>query len=325
MDGTAILVFVGMVFIAVFFLAQGMIVPAFGEGRQTRKRLKQRLGQIDQVSDDGSIGSLLRDKYLRDLSPLQRRLESMPLLESLRRTIEQAGHNYLAYHVVLLSVVLAAAGFVVCWSLFQIPVLALAAAAGTGMLPLIKIQRDRASRIAKFEEQLPDAIDVMRRALLAGHPFNSALRLVSQDMQDPIAREFQLTFSDLNYGNDVRRAMLGLLSRVPSVTLMALVTAVLLQRETGGNLAEIFNQIAGVIRGRFKLQRKVKTLSAEGRMSAWVLCLVPFALVIVMTVINPDYLPMLIDHPTGKMVAVGAFFWALAGIIWIRRIIRIQV
>jgi tight adherence protein B len=123
----------------------------------------------------------------------------------------------------------------------------------------------------------------------------------------------------------VRRAMLGLLSRVPSVTLMALVTAVLLQRETGGNLAEIFHQISGVIRGRFKLQRKVRTLSAEGRMSAWILCLVPLLLVVAMTIINPDYLPLLIDDDTGQKVAIGAFVWAMVGILWIRRIIRIQV
>jgi tight adherence protein B len=325
MDSTAVLVFVGMVFVAVFFLAQGMIVPAFGEGRQTRKRLKERLAQIEQMSDEGSIGSLLREKYLRELSPLERKLESMPLLESLRRMIEQAGHNYLAYQVLLASVALAGVGFLVVSTVMGSPALGLLAALGCGAAPLLKIQRDRANRIARFEEQLPDAIDVMRRALLAGHPFNSALKLVSQDMEDPIAREFHLTFSDLNYGNDVRRAMLGLLSRVPSVTLMALVTAVLLQRETGGNLAEIFHQISGVIRGRFKLQRKVRTLSAEGRMSAWILCLIPLLLVVAMTIINPDYLPLLIDDDTGQKVAIGAFVWAMVGILWIRRIIRIQV
>jgi tight adherence protein B len=324
-DGTTVLIFVVMVFVAVFLLAQGMIVPAFGEGRQTRKRLKDRLNQIDSVSDEGSMGSLLREKYLRQLSPLERQLESLPMLESLRRSIEQAGHNYLAYRVVLASLALAVTAAVLAWIYFRMPAAAAMSGLAAGVLPYFKIQRDRTARINKFEEQLPDAIDVMRRALLAGHPFNSALKLVSQDMEDPIAREFELTFADLNYGSDVRRAMLGLLSRVPSVTLMAMITAVLLQRETGGNLAEIFNQISGVIRGRFKLQRKVRSLSAEGRMSAWVLAMVPLVLVVMLSTSSPEYLPMLLDHPTGQKVVLFTFGWAMVGIIWIRRIIRIQV
>ena len=126
-----------------------------------------------------------------------------------------------------------------------------------------------------FEEQLPDAIDTMTRALRAGHPFPAALKMIGDEFDDPVAAEFDLTFGDINYGNDVRRAMLGLLSRIPTVTVMALVTAVLVQKESGGNLAEILERISAVIRGRFKLYRKIKTLSAEGRMSAWVLAMVP--------------------------------------------------
>jgi tight adherence protein B len=187
------------------------------------------------------------------------------------------------------------------------------------------VSRDRAARLAKFEEQLPDAVDIMRRALMAGHPFNATLRLVAEDMEDPVAREFDLTFSDINYGNDVRRAMLGLLSRVPSVTVMALVTAILVQKESGGNLAEILDQIARVIRGRFRFQRRVRTLSAEGRMSAWVLAMIPLILVVAMTLVNPDYLPMLLDEAVGRQLAVFAVIWASIGIFFIRRIIRIEV
>jgi tight adherence protein B len=192
-------------------------------------------------------------------------------------------------------------------------------------LPYMVVSRDRAARLAKFEEQLPDAVDIMRRALMAGHPFNATLRLVAEDMEDPVAREFDLTFSDINYGNDVRRAMLGLLSRVPSVTVMALVTAILVQKESGGNLAEILDQIARVIRGRFRFQRRVRTLSAEGRMSAWVLAMIPLILVVAMTLVNPDYLPMLLDEAVGRQLAVFAVIWASIGIFFIRRIIRIEV
>jgi len=194
-----------------------------------------------------------------------------------------------------------------------------------GMLPLLKIRRDRTARFEKFEEQLPDCIDIMRRALLAGHPFTTSLKLVAQDVDEPAAREFELTFSDLSYGNDVRRAMLGLLARVPSVTVMALVTSVLVQKETGGNLAEILKQISGVIRGRFRFHRKVKTMSAEGRMSAWVLALVPLGLFAFLSIANPTYLPMMLEDPTGQKMAAFAALWSMIGIFVIRRIIRIDV
>jgi tight adherence protein B len=144
-------------------------------------------------------------------------------------------------------------------------------------------------------------------------------------MEDPISREFELTFSDLNYGSDVRRAMLGLLARVPSVTLMALVTSVLVQRETGGNLAEILGRISSVIRGRFRFHRRVRTLSAEGRMSAWILGLVPLILFVAMLGMNPDYMLAFINDPDGKNIAIFSFVWASIGIFFIRRIIRIEV
>ena len=177
----------------------------------------------------------------------------------------------------------------------------------------------------KFEEQLPDAIDSMKRALRAGHPFSAAIKLVSEDMDDPVAREFELTFADINYGNDMRRAMLGLLQRMPSVTVMALVTSVLVQKETGGNLAEILEQISRVIRSRFRFQRKVRTLSAEGRLSAWILAMVPFVLFVVISFTTPTYLPVLLEDPIGrKLIGVG-FTLGVIGIYWIRNVIRVDV
>jgi len=324
MGENGIVIFIGMVFAAVFLLAQGMIIPVFGESRETRKRLKRRLEEIEQGGDGQTVNSLLREKYLRNLSPLARRIESLPAMESLARTIDQAGHSVLAHRVILLCIALAVAGAFVAWTLWRMPLVACMGLA-VGALPLWKISRDRSVRLARIEEQLPDAIDVMRRALQAGHPFNAALKLVADDMEEPIAREFELTFADMNYGNDVRRAMLGLLARVPSITVMSLVTSVLVQRETGGNLAEILEQIAAVVRGRFRFHRRVKTLSAEGRMSAWVLALVPLVLFAAMWLINPDYLPMLLDDPTGQNLIAFAFVWASIGIYIISRIIRIEV
>ena len=320
-----LMLFLAMVFICVFLLSQGLTVPVFGESSRTRKLLSQRLGQLDAASSEGSIASLLRDKYMRQLSPNERWLESLPGMASLAQLIDQAGQTMPAYRLILISLGLSAAGgaagFIFTRSLWA----ALACAAAGLAFPFVKLLKDRRQRIEKFEEQLPDAIDAMKRALRAGHPFSAALKLVSEDMDQPVAREFELTYADINYGSDLRRAMLGLLQRMPSVTVMALVTSVLVQKETGGNLAEILGQISSVIRSRFRFQRKVKTLSAEGRLSAWILALIPFALFVIISLSTPDYLPVLLESPVGRKLVAFGFVMAVIGIYWIRRVIRIDI
>ena len=270
-----VLIYLGLVFAAVFLLSQVMIVPAFGDSRQARKRLKKRVEEIEKISSEDGVASLLRERYLRKLSPLERQLEAIPALASLRRLIEQGGHQILAYRFVLLAVVIGIASAIVTWTVTRMPTAAL----GVGLLglwlPFVKISRDRYQTLSKFEEQLPDAIDVMRRALMAGHPFNATLRLVAED--------------------------------------------------SGGNLAEILEQIAKVVRERFRFQRRVRTLSAEGRMSAWILALIPLFLVVAMMTGSPDYLPMLFEDPMGRRMVMFAIAWAAIGVFFIRRIIRIEV
>jgi tight adherence protein B len=317
--------FIALVGAAVFMLMQGLVVPAFGDQARARKQLKQRLARIDTELGEQTPALLMREKYLRTLSPLQRDLESFPLMEQLARMIEQAGGTLLAYELVMVALLLGVAGALVCGLLLHSALAALAGAALGASLPFLKLRYDRNQRFAKIEEQLPDAVDVIRRALRAGHPFSAALKLVAEDMEQPIAKEFELTFGDINYGNDVRRAMLGLLNRVPSVTMMTFVTAVLLQRETGGNLAEILEQISRVVRGRFKFFRKVRTLSAEGRMSAWVLALVPLVLFAAISITQPAYLPVLVNDPLGRKLIVAAVCLGLVGILWIRKMLRIEV
>ncbi len=318
-------IFIVMVFVNVILLMQGMVVPVFGESAKARKRLKKRIADIEAVSDAEAFSSLLREKYLRRLSPLERRLESFAAMEALARRIEQAGHKILAYRLVLISLGIGVTALLVTWSYFRSPVAAVCTALLATYLPFMKINMDRVKRMKMFEEQLPDAIDTMKRALKAGHPLGASIKLVAEEMDDPVAAEFELTFGDINYGNDVRRAMLGLLSRVPSVTVMALVTSILVQKETGGNLAEILEKIAIVIRGRFRLQRKVQTYSADGRMSAWVLALVPLVLFVALWFTTPDYLPVLFEDARGQKMIAYAFFSGVVGIFWIRKILRIEV
>jgi tight adherence protein B len=317
--------FVGLVFLAVFLLAQGMVVPVFGEASKTRKRLQARLHALAETSARGEVASLLREKYLKQLSPLERSLETLPGMAHLAQLIEQGGRATPAYRVVLLSLVLAVVGAVCGWTFTRLPSATGLSALGALAVPYGVVLARRGRRLAKFEEQLPEALDVMKRALKAGHPFIQCMKLVAEDMDEPIAKEFEHVFTEINYGSDLRRALLGLLERIPSVSVMAFITAVLVQKETGGNLAETLERITTVIRGRFKLHRRIKSLSAEGRLSAWILALVPLVLFVVIWLTSPDYLPMLLNNPLGPKLITGATVLGVIGILWIRRIIRIRV
>jgi len=319
------IIFLALVGGAVFLLMQGLVVPALGDQARARKLLKRRLARIDAELGEQPAASLMRDKYLRELTPLQRELEELPLMADLARLIEQAGGTILAHQLVIVALLLGIGAAVLGALLLKSGLGALAIGVFVAAVPFLKLRFDRDRRAARLEEQLPDAIDVIRRALRAGHPFNAALKLVADDLEAPIAKEFELTFADINFGNDVRRALLGLLDRVPSVTMMSFVTAVLLQRETGGNLAEILEQIAKVVRGRFKFFRKVRTLSAEGRMSAWVLALVPLILFGAISVTQPTYLPILVHDALGRKLIMTAVGLAFIGVLWIRKLLRIEV
>jgi tight adherence protein B len=323
MSTTTVLSFVAVVFAAVFMLMLGLTTPASGDSRM-RRTLRRRLERIGAEAQD-DVASILREKYLTSLTPLERRLEEMPFMQRLAAMGDQAGRPKPGYQVVMNSLILALMGGVMGGVLLQNGFAGLCGAVAGFAAPYLRLSIQRRARLEKLEEQMPDAIDVIKRALRAGHPFNAAIKLVADDMDQPIAKEFELTFSDLNYGGEVRRALLGLLARVPSVTVMALVTSVMVQRETGGNLAEILDQIAKVVRGRFRFERRVRTLSAEGKMSAWILVLVPFGLIVIMSIASPGYLPILLTSPLGHKMLYAASIMGVIGIVWIRRIITIEV
>ena len=318
-------IFVGLVFLAVFLLAQGLVVPVFGENRKARKRLLARLATVNTASASGRLKTLLRAKYLKELTPFEQSLESLPGMEALARMMEQSGRTGPAYRLVLTSLACGTGGSLVAWMFTRLWYVALLSAVLSFAMPLLQVVRQRARRMAKFEEQLPEALDVIKRALKAGHPFTQCLKLVAEDMDEPVSREFDYIFAEINYGSDLRAALLGLLERISSVSAMAFVTAVLVQKETGGNLAETLERITAVIRGRFKLQRSVRTLSAEGRLSAWVLVLVPIVLFVVIWFTTPGYLPTLIQNKHGPTLILTACVLEIVGMLWIQRIIRIQV
>lgn len=325
MLGDKLWIFIGLVFVAVFLLTQGLVVPVFGESRGARKRMSRRVKQVTESGGNDERLSLMRAQYLRDLSPLEKRLESLDILQPLVTLIAQSGYRTRAYRVLLLSVLLALvagfAGYTLAHNLWAPLLLAPFGAA----LPAFYLRRKRNQRIARIEEQLPDVVDVIIRALRAGHPFIEAIRLVSTELPSPAREEFQTTFNEINFGGDVRAALFGLLQRVPSVLVMALITAVLVQRESGGNLAEVLEKIASVIRGRFRFQRRVRTLSAEGRISAWVLTLTPFVLFLLITLVNPEYMPLLTESARGADIVMVALVLIVIGVFWIKKILNIKV
>lgn len=323
--GDKVWIFVAMVFLAVFLLSQGLVTPVFGESRGARKRLAHRMKDLVASQDTAHRLSLLRQRHQHDLNSIEKWLESLPPLQSLAALIIQSGYSVPAYRIVVLAMVLMAMAGGVGYGLTGLYWVA-AVAGGVGLCtPFVHLRNKRAKRIARIEEQLPDVVDVIIRALRAGHPFIEAVRLVSTEMASPVKDEFNTTFNEINYGGDMRVALLGFLQRVPSVLVMALITAVLVQRETGGNLAEVLEKIASVIRGRFRFQRRVRTLSAEGRISAWVLTLTPFVLFVLISLVNPDYMPMLTESPRGGNLVMIAATLIIIGIFWIKKILNIKV
>lgn len=317
-------IFFALVFFAVFMLMAGLTIPVFGENRKARKRLLARLAAVG-TERDAQIEMLLRKKYAQELTPLEQSLEALPGMETVRRLLEQSGRSTPAYRMVLRSVLLGIVVAIGGWLLLHLWYWAVMLFLAAVTVPWLNLLRVRNARTAKFEEQLPEALDVMKRALQAGHPFTQCLKLVALDMDEPISREFDYVFSEINYGGDLRHALLSFLERTPSVSAMAFVTAVLVQKETGGNLAEILTRITTVIRGRFKLHRRIRTLSAEGRLSAWILMLMPLALFAVISITTPSYLPVLIHDPRGPKLIAAAVVMGVIGMLWIRRIIRIRV
>jgi len=322
MSTLSILFFIA-VMLATFFLLSAVGVSVFGESRRQRREFEKTFGA--ETSGGRREPELLRRPHLARLSPFERRIESRSELKPLLRLIEGAGLAVPAYRVLLemaVGAILGAVGVFWFWGQWW-------AVLGGGLagaaLPIARLGWLRQRRIAKIEAQLGDAIDTVKRSLRAGNPFVSTFRLVAESMEAPIATEFAIAAADLSYGSDPRSALLAMLDRVPSVPLRGFVTAILVQRETGGNLAETLDHLSSVIRERFRFERKVRTLTAEGRLSAWILIAVPFVVGAALHFSSPDYLTALTESPQGPMLLGGCAVLMAAGVLWMQRIARVKV
>jgi tight adherence protein B len=243
----------------------------------------------------------------------------------LARMIEQAGVRTTPSAIIMMSLVAAAAVgfltrlFVAQW--FAAPVAALFGA----FAPIAFLLQRKAKRMKRFEEQFPEALDMLSRAIRAGHAFQTAMGMVADELPDPVGPEFKKTFEQQNYGLPLKDALNELSDRLKSLDVRFFVTAVLIQRETGGNLAEILDSLANVVRERFKILRQVRVHSAHGRFTGYVLLSLPAALAVALSFINPEHMNLLFRERMGQTMLVGAMVMQTIGYLWIRQVIKIEV
>jgi len=319
-----ITVFVAMVFGAVLLLSLALIIPTVSPSAQAGRRMRKKIStQLNDSELDNA--SLIRRNAPSETRLSQSRFKHHPIFRSLETTISQAGLAVSVQRLLLTAIILGLMAFIFLMFVFDSLLIASGAGFLAFFLPIVRLRIVRKHRLNRFELQLPQALDIMARALKAGHPFNETLNFVANEMDEPIASEFGRVFSDINYGLPAKTAFLALMERIPSVGLHTLITAVLIQQESGGALAEILEKVANVVRGRFKLQRKLKTLSAEGRMSAWVLALIPFILAGMLMVVSPNYLTTMTEDPNGQKLIYLALALLVVGVLWIRKVIDIKV
>ncbi|HVL76532.1 MAG TPA: type II secretion system F family protein, partial [Noviherbaspirillum sp.] len=257
---------------------------------------------------------------------MERLVAALPKARGLQSFIAQAGLNWTVSHLMLTSSALGGFTYFGLAMLAHQPGL-FAAVAGllAAMLPFLLVQRCRARRLARIEHQLPDALDLMIRALRSGHAFSSALQMVGDEMPEPVANEFRIVHDEVSFGVSLQQALINLSRRVPLTDVRYFVVAVLIQRESGGNLTEVLGNLSRLVRDRLKFNAKVRVLSSEGRMSAWVLGVMPFALAGVMNLVNPDFMSLMWTDPIGIAILQYLFILMVAGIIMLKRIIRIRV
>jgi tight adherence protein B len=192
-------------------------------------------------------------------------------------------------------------------------------------VPWALLRRARQRRLLRIEQQLPDAADFIARALRAGHSFSNVLQIVGNELSEPLSGEFRIAREEINYGVPMNEALHNMAARIPLTDLRYLIIAVLIQRESGGNLAEILGNISQIIRARLKLVAHVRVLSAEGRMSAWILSMLPFAVLCLMLVTNAQYVSMLWTDPVGQRMLWCCSIMLVIGVIWLRKIVRIHI
>jgi len=323
---TSFALFLVLGFVAVVLLLEGLYVYWNDTKSPEVRRVGDRLRAISAGghTEEGEL-KLLKQRLLSESPGFQRLLLRLPRARQLDQLMEQAGDTNTVSHLLTVSAMFGLAGLLLSLLLRFPWYTAVALTLCLSVLPLLNLFRKRNARLRKIEAQLPDAMDLMSRALRAGHAFPSSMAMVGSEAADPIAAEFRITSDEIAFGVSVDAALNNLAARVPSPDMSYFVMAVIIQRETGGNLSELLGKLAELVRERFKLFAKVRALAAEGKLSAWILTGLPFCVAAAINILNPEYLAVLFTDPAGLNVVYVALVMMALGIFVMWRIIDIKV
>ncbi|SPF33747.1 putative Bacterial type II secretion system protein F domain protein [Candidatus Sulfotelmatobacter kueseliae] len=296
--------------------------------RRARARLiRERLAQESKAPETGAEEQLavVRDEQLSNIPALDALLRRSERVSAIQKMLSQGGLTTRAGNFLGLCTLVAIAATIVAFVLTKKMEIAWVCLLVGFLLPYSYASFRRTQRFTKFEELFPEAIDTLARAVRAGHAFTTALEMITSEISEPIAGEFRQLYEEQKFGMPVRDALLNLTERVPLVDVKFFVTAVMLQRETGGNLAEILDNLSYVIRERFKIQRQVRVYTAQGRLTMALLMGMPPIIVVTMLVLNPGFIHPLFSDPIGHTLLVAGITLQTVGYFVIRKIIRIQV
>lgn len=288
-------------------------------------RIKERLKRIQEDASGSHSVDIQRRRRLSDIPWLDRLLHIVPGIWTLDEMLLQANLGIPLGLVILVSMLMFFVGYYVTSPLTKISLVPLCVGGVSGFLPILYVRLRKRKRMEKFQRQLPEALEMIGRSLRAGHAFSSGLKMVCDEFDDPIGTEFQRTLDEINFGVSVPDAMKSLGNRVDCPDLKFFVISVIIQRDTGGNLAEIIDTMGHIMRERFKLYGKIRILTAEGRLSALLLCILPFVMVVVINFLNPKLMRILNDDPMGRFLAAIAIVLMIIGILISRIMVRIRV
>jgi tight adherence protein B len=316
-----------LVFLFALFLVLGAYLFATQGSDAKRARLQKRLADalLHSAHTEDVEVVLARNELMSEIPWINRSLVSVQAALQLKRMLDQADLHITPSRLVMFSamagMLAGLAASVISISLILIVTAGVVAAA----VPFVHVWWKRKKRFNAFLEHLPDALDLMSRALSAGHAFSEAMHMVSLEMPEPIASEFRKTYEEQNLGLSLKLALENLTDRIPLLDLKMCVTAVLIQRETGGNLAEILEKVAYTIRERFRIMGDLKTLTTSSRMSAWLLCGLPIFVSIAITFMNPEYMAVLWKDQRGHYLIAAAMMLQVTGMLIVRKILRIKI
>ena len=312
-------------FIAALCVVEGILLLFRPKWDPASRTLEKRLEKLAATASRKQTPGITRRRLFSDIPHLHEILSKIPVMHQLDQLVVKANSRLPLGVFLLLSAVLALTCFLIFTMLTRGYLIPILLGVVMGMTPFFYLYLKKQQRVAKFERQLPEALDLMARSLRAGHAFSGGLQMVAQEFDDPIGVEFMQVVNEINYGASVDQALKNMIDRVDVPDLRFFTVSVIIQRESGGNLAEILESIARLIRERFKLLGKIKALSAEGKLSAIILIALPFLVIFALSIMNPQYLPVLLEDTAGKIMVIVALCMMGTGILIIKKIINIKV